>query len=277
MSELKITPTPEQVVMLCSGETIELNGKKVSLTVVEQEPESDYSHLVNKWIRVPKRLHPWWSESIKDNSWHKASRIDEYKECSRFWFENFYLTPEHLDLNNPLDYNPTDLIGKYYKGVQIESLYYIEGKPRFHPNKGSEDYYCSDVNPSEVTDAPPVKSLKYEDIVVNNEPLYWVTLSGGILKEKLGLESCQTSVFTERDAKKLRATAQLLVVMHHANGEWTLKHGETRYEVICMNHMYDIYEYDDIIPQIYFRTRELAEQALADNKQLFNEYFGIDE
>jgi hypothetical protein len=167
MSELKINPTPQQVVMLCSGETIELNGKKISLTVVEQE----------------------------------------------------------------------------------------------------------------VTDTPPAKSLKYKEIVKEVKPNFWVTLGGSIQWDAFDLDESCTNVPTEGDAKKLRATAQLLVVMHHANGgEWMPYEDEKSYTIYYSRvNSLCIIEQEIVLCQIYFRTRELAEQALNDNKQLFNEYFGIDE
>lgn len=132
---------------------------------------------------------------------------------------------------------------------------------------------------SEVTDTPPAKSLKYEDVIAKEKPEYWIMLDGVMRKDLFELGHSKSSVYTERDAKKLRATAQLLVVMHAANGgEWIPKEGEKSYVIyyskvssLCVS------EREIVLYQIYFRTREDAEKALADNKQLFNEYFGIDE
>ena len=295
MSELKINPTPDQVVMLCNGETIEVNGKKISLTVVEQEPESDYSHLVGKYVR-------YWLKGFEHdsvfNKWHKIEKVDIKKKVQpneydlEIWAEK--QTYEFVnkvskginnetccfDLNNPLDYNPTELIGKYINGVKLERIYYADGKPCFRTDLGSVDFICSYVNPSEVTDTPPTKSLKYEDVLLKEKPMWWVTLGGSIQSDAFDLDESLTNVPTEGDAKKLRATAQLLVVMHHANGgEWMPKNSEERYSVFYgqENEKLQISNLHHVLFQIYFRTRELAEQALNDNKQLFNEYFGIDE
>ena len=133
---------------------------------------------------------------------------------------------------------------------------------------------------SEVTDTPPAKSLKYEDVIAKEKPEYWIMLDGVMRKDLFELGHSKSSVYTERDAKKLRATAQLLVVMHYANGgDWIPKDGEERVIIEFQQSVNAYYfsTYEHILHQIYFRTRELAEKALADNKQLFNEYFGIDE
>lgn len=180
-----------------------------------------------------------------------------------------------FDLANPLDYNPETLIGKYIGDAQIEGIYYPEGKPCFHMNKGAKDVYCSDITPSDVTDTPPLPSLKYEDCFERVEPKFYVDLFLIISQSQSAFEN---NVPTKRQAKQLAATIKLMTIMHDANGgEWVPSEQELILAPVFVRRSkqctFDLLEHSTYSP-IYFRDYETAQRAYEANKEIFHDYFG---
>lgn len=132
----------------------------------------------------------------------------------------------------------------------------------------------------EVTNQSPVKSLKYDDCAERVEPLWFMRITGEI-HEAAVYDFSKNQVPTERNAKQVLAFCQLLTIMHDANGgEWRPKKSERAYNVNYdrRNQVFFIdYWESRTTDQIYFKTEELAEQVLKDNKQLFLDFFGIEE
>lgn len=102
-------------------------------------------------------------------------------------------------------------------------------------------------------------------------------------KKTINLDSTdQNNVPTERQAKQLAATIKLMTIMHDANGgEWVPNQDKKRVivawnpafgkgsEFFCYTHKNSFYS------PIYFRDYETAQRAYEENKQVFNDYFGI--
>ncbi len=279
-----------QIILLCeNGEVTTDDGTKFQITEVKSETVApDYSHLVGKWVRCSDSFDQdhftigKWYKCISNPAKPRAFLDNDMRE-NGFNYGDENKNPKYFDLSNPLDYNPTELIGKYYQGFEITEIeQWVDGEMIFRTKADSGKHWikCYAINTSEVTDTPPTKSLKYDDVVGEVKPLYYC-LNEGLIRKDLRFQKGfhYKTVATERDAKKLRATAQLLVVMHAANGDWVWDEEQKCYGIYySLTHKnHPIIEYELTLPQIYFRTRELALKALADNKQLFNEYFGIDE
>ncbi len=131
------------------------------------------------------------------------------------------------------------------------------------------------VQKEEVAPQPKPTSLKWKDVVKEVEKPYWfMSGSGAISSDMSNDKYCYPS---KRDAVKARALTQLLTVMHYANGGYfTLKSGEDVYGVCYARDNKELVATGFgayLNWQIYFKTRELAEQAANDNRDLFIQYF----
>lgn len=132
----------------------------------------------------------------------------------------------------------------------------------------------------EVTNQLPVKSLKYDDCAERVKPDWYVTSVGNI--NEFNGQSDKNNVSTKRNAKQVLAFCQLLTIMHDANGrEWRPQMDKTIYTVTYLgnlNKWLHIELWHSIVPYpIYFKSKELAEQAFKDNEQIFLDFFGIEE
>jgi hypothetical protein len=131
------------------------------------------------------------------------------------------------------------------------------------------------VQKEEVVERSEPTSLKWGDVVDKvGKHFFSLLADGDIVTNTNNYNFCTP---TRRDAVKARALTQLLTVMHYVNGEGiTLESGEKVYGV-----SYRIADKELVVTefefylnwQIYFKTRELAEQAANDNRDLFIQYF----
>lgn len=141
----------------------------------------------------------------------------------------------------------------------------------------------------EVTNQPPVKSLKHEDCMSRVRPLWYIGTTGEIYIGTTGEIYETNTVFnftknqvpTQRNAKQVLAFCQLLTIMHDANdGEWRPKKSERAYNVNydrCNQVFFIDYWELRTTDQIYFKELAKTEQALEENRQLFLDFFGIEE
>ncbi len=242
------------------------------------------SELVGKWVRCVngrKGLHPdtnEWVEIEKVGS--NDPSFTEHIGIKRQTGQLCFYPKLRFDLAYPLDYNPETLIGKYYQGNQIESIYFDDDEvmiPRFKLNNGLA-VLCSIVTPSDVTDTPPVKSLKYEDCFERVRPNWYANLDLEVRKCTLVFGN---NVATERQAKQLAATIKLMTIMHDANGgEWVPNEEDIIYEFYYNRKSKEIKLTISICTignMIYFRDEEAAKRAYEENKEVFHDYFGINE
>lgn len=237
------------------------------------------SELVGKWVRstsdcTPSPIDKWFQVVGEDEKFISIKDLEQVYA----WTKNQQPVRRQYDLANPLDYNPETLIGKYWNGNQIESIYFDDDEamiPRFKLNNGLA-VLCKIVTPSDVTDTPPVKSLKYEDCFERLKPKCYVDEA---LQIKQSVLVHNDNVPTERQAKQLAATIKLMTIMHDANGgEWVPKAGEMFYsfnynreesKVVMSNYK------TFIASPIYFRDHKTAKRAYEANKEIFHDYFGI--
>lgn len=272
-----------------NGGEVELpDGRKVQVTLVETANPFDTPDMIGKWVRYINEIEGVYTK----NKWYKCLKDEKYKRYSFGIIDNYHKEDftsycisdsdnrekflSRFDLANALDYNPEELVGKWYEGKQIEDLAYpsLDENPHFY---FGEDYFleCSSIDLSKVTDAPPTKSLKWEDVVKEVKP-NWYTDVDEVLKALNGV-TYKNQVPTKSDAKSVLAYCQLLVVMKAANGEWKAGEGDEAYSIDWRrdNKLFLVGEWGLYTPAIYFRTRELAQQALKDNEQLFKEFYQI--
>lgn len=242
------------------------------------------SELVGKWLRYKKEGFDI------TNKWFEIKNVEPtlglYANSVNALTINGEAAPYGdycFDLSNPLDYNPETLIGKYLRGHQITSLeiHATNNYPIFRTKESNGNYWvaCKDITPSDVTDTPPIKSLKYEDCFERVKPVWFVDTLG---KVKTYHSIREDGVKTERQAKQLAATIKLMTIMHDANGgEWVPNQDEKRVivawnpafgkgsEFFCYTHTNSFYS------PIYFRDYETAQRAYEENKEIFHDYFGI--
>lgn len=128
-------------------------------------------------------------------------------------------------------------------------------------------------------DIAPVKSMKYKDCAERVNPMWYVNSYARILE--IEDDSDENNVPTQRNAKQVLAFCQLLTIMHDANGgEWIPKDGEAGY---CIDYGRGVKQlrvdswFSRTTNPIQFKTEELAQQALEENRQIFLDFFGIEE
>lgn len=238
-------------------------------------------NLIGKWVRstIDEKDTPLnrWFQVIDESD--EDIYIEDLYEVYR-WDKDFVNRRKNFDLANPLDYNPETLVGKYWNGNKIESIYFDESNRPFYKVKGDNktDILCKIITPSDVTDTPPVKSLKYEDCFERVKPKFWVDVDLVISQNN---SAFYDNVPTERQAKQLAATIKLMTIMHDANfGEWIPSEGEKIWSHYFERETNVIgscdYEYTAPSP-IYFRDKETAKRAYEANKEIFHDYFGTNE
>ena len=266
--------------IIADGSIVEINGQKVLLTLVKDgdKPETSEagSELFGKWVRYAQEGY-----GITDK-WFKIEEIKGFTQNPELHFVlkglTGYYKDECFDLSNALSYNPETLIGKYWNGAKITDIYINENdsSPYFSlESTVVNSIKCSKVTPSDVTDTPPLPSLKYEDCFERVQPKLYVNYECKVSDWDEAREDC---VATERQAKQLAATIKLMTIAHDANGGWI----PNAYDVLYTP-FYDreegemgIARYPKGIPSpIYFKDKETALRAYESNKEIFHDYFGV--
>lgn len=246
-------------------------------------PKEKVSELVGKWVRCAKGrlgIHP------DTNEWVEITQIGTndpaFKESiviKKQTGGTGVYPKERFDLSNPLDYNPETLVGKHYNGYKIECIEFSQKgnnlNAPFFVYGESKMIACSDLTPSDVTNEPPVKSLKYEDCfnrLKDDEQFGIIDALNGIFQLRQN---------NPRQANQLAATIELMTIMHDANGgDWIPREGDSVVYPVWIRRFkqcdFDVLEHSNYSP-IYFRDRGTALRAYEENKEIFQDYFGINE
>lgn len=240
------------------------------------------SELIGKWVRY---CHKGYEHEKEFNKWFEIIDVlpatENYSKCKEIIYIHGDREPYGdicFDLVNPLDYNPETLIGKYWNGAKITGIYINENdsSPYFSlESTVVNSIKCSKITPSDVTDTPPLPSLKYEDCFERVKPVWFVDTLG---KVKTYHSIREDGVKTEHQAKQLAATIKLMTIMHDANGgEWVPSEQELILAPVFVRRSkqctFDLLEHSTYSP-IYFRDYETAQRAYEANKEIFHDYFG---
>ena len=92
------------------------------------------------------------------------------------------------------------------------------------------------------------------------------------------IRNTMSHVPTQRDAERIRALCQLLVIAHYYNEGWEpdwTNGNEEKFMVVCVGKdTYDIISRNHtVLSNLVFKTPELAREAVSNNKEIFDAYY----
>lgn len=226
--------------LLCEGQQVEVDGQKIQLTIVDEAKKTINLH-TDSWAVLNDGSQRFKDTVIKWINEHKNPRAQGVHKAN------------------------------YYGVISGGSQVCFEGTENF-THILTIDEFCALAYPDkkEVTDTPPVKSLKYEDCF---ERL--------CLDEKEAIEYAlwgfkSLAKTNPRQAKQLAATIKLMTIMHDANGgEWVPNDGELRIFPKFYKQVIWLEQFNTLVSPIYFRDEETAQRAYEANKKIFHDYFGV--
>lgn len=127
----------------------------------------------------------------------------------------------------------------------------------------------------------PKRGKTWEEIMSNmHKDCYSINLDGNprsVFKNiSNSTRACGSVVNTHKQAEKLRALAQLFIIMDYYNDGWIAANGQ-KFFAFCYNKNSESVVMDNWtthqINPIYFKTKELAQEAYDNNKEIFDTFF----
>lgn len=129
----------------------------------------------------------------------------------------------------------------------------------------------------------PKRGKTWEDIIQEKydkkETMRFLNSCGEESEYEMGeasITDCTNHVNTSKQVSKLRALAELFVIMDYYNDGWVVNNGQ-KFFTFCYNKSSESVVMDNWtthqINPIYFKTQELAQEAYDNNKEIFDTFF----